>query len=871
MIGRVLWILFILLGLTVQAQPDTTVKIDVKNKPLNEVLHQLRDQYGFQLSYTENELSKYRITAHKAFDSHEETLTYLLDSLPFKLKKTGEVFIIIPLKTNKEGDQSDVQISGQIVESETWEPLSYSNIIINKKKLVADVTGSFNFIASADTSFHVQISHLGYFLFDTVLYTGINQKFTLKPSITPLPEIKVKNHLIDRSTMIGEAAGNMRINHNIAQYLPGQGDNSIFNLLRLMPGIQATNEQSSDLQLSGSQEGQSLMTFDGFTLFGLKNYNNSISVINPFLVKNINIYQGGFPAQYGNRVGGLVQMIGKNGSMLKPTVSFNLNATTANGMVEMPLFKKSSLVLAYRQTYYNLYNSNNFNIYAPTHSKDETSTEQINTKSGFNGIDVYPDNYRYRDFNAKYTINLNEKDQLFFSLYLGGDKYKLTTSKELKLQPSETSTTADAPYFVEFSDREKNWQNGFSAFYSRQWSAKLSSQLLFSRSSFSREAFQYIQGKPGDESSTNTNDDMEFSNSAEEYSLRNENRLSQKDGKELSFGAGFYTNKASLVNISTYGDSLSLNNEQQYRNTHLYTFVNEHLPIGKKLTIDGGFRFLIANEGNKFIAEPRFSFQYKLTNDLKLNAAGGRYHQFMYKLAYVDRDNNYNYFWVTSANSVPVLNATHYCVGLNFHKNTFTANIESYFKKTNNLSRQVFEQHQNAVPGWNSAYIRYSGDAKAYGINTYLRKDFGNQTIWMSYNWSKALERLSLEGESLPDFSPAVNDQRHEFKIAALFNYKQFYFSSDFVYGSGLELIRQAFPNNNVATNYQRVDAALTYRLNWTKAQTEFGVSVLNVFDRNNLSYNHLRSINLSPEFNAVKVYTNAVPFTPTIFLKIVF
>ena len=92
-----------------------------------------------------------------------------------------------------------------------------------------------------------------------------------------------------------------------------------------------------------------------------------------------------------------------------------------------------------------------------------------------------------------------------------------------------------------------------------------------------------------------------------------------------------------------------------------------------------------------------------------------------------------------------------------------------------------------------------------------------------------------------------------EFKIAALFNYKQFYFSSDFVYGSGLELIRQAFPNNNVATNYQRVDAALTYRLNWTKAQTEFGVSVLNVFDRNNLSYNHLRSINLSPEFNAVK------------------
>ncbi|WP_170111442.1 TonB-dependent receptor domain-containing protein [Mangrovibacterium marinum] len=843
----------------------------MKDKPLNEVLHQLRDQYGLQLSYTENELSKYKVSVQKQFETDEETLNFLLNTLPFRLKKAGKVFIIIPLKKGKTGQKSDVHISGQIVESGTREPLSYSNIIINKKKLVADVTGSFNFIASADSSFHLQISHLGYFVFDTVLYTGIDQHFTLKPSITPLPEIKVQNRPIDRSTLIGDIAGNMKINHNIAQYLPGQGDNSIFNLLRLMPGIQATNEQSADLQLSGSQEGQSLMTFDGFTLFGLKNYNNNISIINPFLVKNINIYQGSFPAQYGNRVGGLVQMIGKNGSLQKPTFSFNLNATTVNGMAELPLFRKSSLVIAYRQTYYNLYNSNNFNIYAPTHSKNETTRTPVNFNTNLNGFDVYPDNYRYRDFNAKYTINPNKNDQLYFSLYLGGDKYRLTTLKELKPSNSEDPPETRNPLLVDFSDREKNSQDGFSAFYSKKWSAKISSEFLFSRSSYSREAFQNTQAQAENTTTANTGNELEFSNTAKEYSFRNENRINRKDGKELTFGAGFYTNKASLVNINSYGDSLNLNSEQQFSNTHLYAFVKEHLPIGKKLIIDGGIRFLVANDGNKFIAEPRFSMQYKFTENLKLNVAGGRYHQFMYKLAHVDRDNNYNYFWVTSANSVPVLNATHYCLGLNYYKNSFTANVESYYKKTNNLSRQVFEQHQNAVPGWNSAYINYTGDAKAYGISTYLRKDFGNQAIWTSYNWSKALERLAKEGDALPGYVPAINDQRHEFKIAALLNYKRFYFSSDFVYGSGQKLIRQAFPDNDVSTDYQRVDLALTYKLNWEKSKTEFGVSVLNIFDRKNLSYNHLRSINLSPEFNVVKVYTNAVPLTPTIFLKIVF
>ena len=80
-----------------------------------------------------------------------------------------------------------------------------------------------------------------------------------------------------------------------------------------MPGIQAAGEQSTDLLIWGSYEGQSLITFDEFTFFGLKNYNDNISVVNPFLVKTIEIYKGGFESKYGNRVGGIVNITGKNG------------------------------------------------------------------------------------------------------------------------------------------------------------------------------------------------------------------------------------------------------------------------------------------------------------------------------------------------------------------------------------------------------------------------------------------------------------------------------------------------------------------------------------------------------------------------------
>lgn len=866
---KLLNLIFLLLAVEAAAQTEKPITLELKDKALNEVLHMLRNQYAFQLSFTENEVAKYRVTVAKTFPTKQETLEYLLRGLPFKLKATAGVFIIIPLKPGAAQPRDELHLSGQIVEAGSWEPLSYSNIIINRKQLVADVTGSFNYIASADSSFHVQISHLGYFILDTVMNAGENRRFMLKPAALPLQEIKVRNRLVDKSTLIGEFAASMKLNHNIAQYLPGQGDNSIFNLLRLMPGVQAANEQSSDVQLSGSPEGQNLITFDGFTLFGLKNYNNNISIVNPFLVKNIDIYQGGFQAKYGNRVGGLVQITGKNGSLLKPTFSFNINATTLNGMAEIPLFKKSSLILAYRQTYYNLYNSGDFNIYAPTRPRAESGTDPATVKSEDYGISVYPDDYRYRDFNLKYSLKLKETDQLALSIYLGGDKYKLVTSKQI----TNNENQEQDPFQVDMSDREKNSQSGASVFYNKRWNERLSSNLTFSFSDYSREAVQQFQGRPGDTTQEDTFDETEFSNTTNELSIRNENQLNLKNGHQLEFGVGAYFNQASLTNLNQYGETQDLNKEQDFENTHYYAYVLDQLPIGKRLNLNTGLRLNLANSGRKALAEPRLSLQYKLTESLKLNAAWGRYHQYMYKLAYVDRNNNYTYFWVTGDNQTPVLNATHYFTGLNYYKNTFTFNVEAYLKHTNNLTREVAGQSQQTPgsPTESYAYSSYAGEAKSYGINSFIRKDIGRQTIWLSYNLGKSLERLAKAGEILPDWQAAMNDQRHEFKLAGIFNYRRFFLSANYVYGSGMELLKQAFPNGGTPTDYQRVDVALIYKLKWKKTDSEFGVSILNIFDRENLSYNNLRSINLSPEYSSVKFYTNAVPLTPTVFFKIVF
>jgi hypothetical protein len=129
-------ILFFLLAIAISSfSQSANIKIDVKAQPLNEVLVTLRDRYDFQFSYNDNQLSKYKVSLSKTFQKKEDALNYLLNGLPFELKKSGEVFIIVPQKTEKlkaekplEKKKEAARIAGQILEAESLEPLPFSQV-----------------------------------------------------------------------------------------------------------------------------------------------------------------------------------------------------------------------------------------------------------------------------------------------------------------------------------------------------------------------------------------------------------------------------------------------------------------------------------------------------------------------------------------------------------------------------------------------------------------------------------------------------------------------------------------------------------------------------------------------------------------------
>ena len=84
--------------------------------------------------------------------------------------------------------------------------------------------------------------------------------------------------------------------------------------------------------------------------------------------------------------------------------------------------------MAYRQTYYNLYNTGDFNIFSPIRHAPKDHSDQLASPNSKFDLTVYPDDYQFRDLNLKYTQNFDNGDQFYVSMYSGGDYFHLSAN-----------------------------------------------------------------------------------------------------------------------------------------------------------------------------------------------------------------------------------------------------------------------------------------------------------------------------------------------------------------------------------------------------------------------------------------------------------
>ena len=799
------------------------VQLNAQNTPLNQVLNEL----GIELSFDDKALSQYHITSNETFDTPEKALNFLLQSKPYGYEKINGVFVILPISENKNlSNTSQIRkrykYSGQIIDSDTSEGLPYSFIRTNQGTICCDETGYFSILRNSKEPLKIEVQHLGYNLLDTMITNGSHQ-LALSYKTFEMDELVVYSSPDNMMIQSGRTSGEIRVNHEVAQYIPGSVDNSLFNLLRMMPGVRASGEPSDELIVWGSNSGEGLISYDGITVFGLKNYNDHIGLVNPYLVKDISLKKGGYDASYGGRIGAVAEITGGEGNYNEFEIKAGLSNYVANIYTSVPITKRLAITAAYRQTFYNLYYGNTYN-----RAKHSNQNRELYIKP----------KYKFKDLNFKLAGKAFQNDNYYITLYGADDQFKFDVSKE---------------DLYNIKAKEKNEHYGAAAAYNRVWNNGESTKLLAAYSKLnSRIDNLNIMGKTGQQ----LPEVNHIHNSIQEIKVNLNHKFNLNQYNNLKVGGEWLTHI-----VCTDEDRIVFNIPSLYLTDQL---------MYKKFSLDLGLRAEYPNTKLKLL--PRISAKYSITDHWTATSSWGLYNQYVRRVPVEFGDNNYQMLWNVSDSVISKsMNAI---LGIAYSNYGFLISAEGFYKKSEN---GLYFLNNNV----------YQADNTIWGADLFIKQEYKEHSIFGSYSLVKSQEpnnELSHEIKlgGVAGFDPFYFSISSVYGTG--FNHLS---TGGHGHGKGSEgngghgtkqkkdsTIYQSNGHqhgqnrsSHSSNSYKRVDISALYKTDFSKCRLKAGVSLMNLFGSNNVKYNY----QLIGEQSVTNVFTKATPFTVTAFIEIAF
>ena len=284
---------------------------------------------------------------------------------------------------------------------------------------------------------------------------------------------------------------------------------------------------------------------------------------------------------------------------------------------------------------------------------------------------------------------------------------------------------------------------------------------------------------------------------------------------------------------------------------------DRYQPVSR-LEITPGLRITRYTVTDKIYMEPRLSAIVSATNRLKFKAAGGRYYQFVSDLVRENPMEGDQDFWTLADNKwIPVSAANQFIGGASYESDRFLFDVEGYHKELSGLT--TFGVFRDPPPDSDESSdefdfddLFFHGSGKAQGVEFLAQKKFGSNTGWITY----ALGRVMYDFPGISDTPyPASHDSTHEFKIVDSYRWKKFTFSGNWVFATGkptteptgseevvmgggqvFERPTYGATNGSRLPDYHRLDLSTTwdfYRGESTRARA--GVSVFNVYNHANV------------------------------------
>lgn len=660
--------------------------------------------------------------------------------------------------------QEKFTLSGYLKDSDTGETLIGASVFI--QELGTGTTSNeygFYSISIPEGTYTIDFTYIGFSTKTETISLTENIKLDIEmgENTEDLMEVVVTSKVEDRNVSDLQMSVN-KLDVSTIKKIPSLlGEVEIIRSLQLLPGVSTVGEGATGFNVRGGSIDQNLVLLDEAPVYNSSHLLGFFSVFNPDAVKDVQLYKGGIPSRFGGRLSSILDVRMKEGNNKKLSLSGGIGTIFSRLSLEAPIIKdKASFIVAARRSY--------IDVLAKPFLTDGLDNSILN----------------FYDITVKTNYNINDKNRVFLSGYLGRDNFgfgdnagfnwgnKTATVRwnhlfSDKLFSNLTLFYSNYDYQINFggsSDNSFNWDAKII-----NYSAKPEFTYYISPTNVLRFGGQGIvyEFEPGNATGVSENGTTDLS-LAKQYAIESAVYVENK----LTFGK-FETN---------YGFRLSYFNYTGAGNAYEYG----DAPAGTRRPVTNITSFN-QWESIKTYAnlEPRLALKYQINKDKSLKASYMRTAQYIHLVSNTTASTPVD-VWTPSTNNIKPQLADQYAIGYfqNLKDNAYEISAETYYKKMDNLLDYIIAPSPELLLNEFLEGDILAGDGRAYGLELMLKKNKGKFTGWLSYTLART--ELKVEGINKDEWYPSRFDQTHNLSLTGFYQAsKRLSLSANFAYISG--------------------------------------------------------------------------------------
>ncbi len=648
-----------------------------------------------------------------------------------------------------------------------------------------------------------------------------------------------------RSPQMGIERISMKEMRNIPLLL---GERDVLKAIQLLPGIKSAGDGASGFFVRGGAADQNLILLDGAPVYNASHLLGFFSTFNSDAIKDVTIYKGGMPAQYGGRLSSVLDIKMNDGNNQDLNIGGGIGLISSRLNIEGPIQKdRSSFLVAGRRTYADLF-------------------LKLSNDSSINRNKLF-----FYDLNVKLNYQLGEKDQLFVSGYFGRDVMGLQDKFGI------------------------NWGNATGTL---RWNHVYGPK-LFSNTSLIYSNYNY------EVTAKTESDDYSIFSQIGDWNLKHDFQwyLNPRNTVVLGLNAIHHTIRPGEVTASkTSGiGNAQLQKRFAWENA---VFVTNNWKANDQLTISYGLRltafsamgggdFYTIDRNGKVIdttyynkgaivktyldLEPRLSASYQLNNSSSIKASFVRNVQNLYLLSNSTTTSPTDK-WIASSKTIKPEVSNQLSIGYykDLYDRKFELTIEAYYK---DMQNQI--DYRNGANIYTNDAVESQllfGQGRAYGIEGQFKKRKGKFTGWLSYTLSKTERKIN--GINNDMWYNARQDRTHDLALVGIYQLNnKWTISANWVYYTGDAV---TFPagkyiiddqvvfyyterNSYRMPAYHRLDVGATMQLKKKgRYASELNFSLYNAYGRENAYSIEFRESENDPD-KTEAVQTTLFKFIPSI------